>query len=98
MSNRSLIFYAGSNAAVSAVLVWLCVQKFVQSSSVSATAISSENLVAAQVAETAESEMIYPLADSTEQPVQDNQKILSDTKSEDGAHGEQLIASDAGDS
>ena len=98
MSTRSLIFYAGSNAAVYDLLVWLCVQKFAQSSSDSATAISSENLVAAQVAETAESEMMHPPADSTEQPIQDNQKISSDAKSEDGAHGEQLIASDTGDS
>ena len=97
MSTRSLIFYAGSNAAVSALLVWLCVQKFAQTSSASAIAISSENLVAAQV-EPAEAEMMHPPADSTEQPIQDNQKISSDAKSEDGAHGEQLIASDAGDS
>jgi len=89
-------FYAGSNAAVSALLVWLCVQKFAQTSSASAIAISSENLVAAQV-EPAESEMMHPPADSSEQPILDDQNA-SDTKAKDGADGEQLIASDAGDS
>ena len=53
-------------------------------------------MVAAQV-EPAESEMTHPPADSSEQPILDDQNA-SDTKAKDGADGEQLIASDAGDS
>ena len=87
----------GSNPSISALCFWFCVQIFAQSTSVSTSAISSENSVAALV-ETAASQIVSPPADSGEQDVLSDDREVVPNAELNAVAAVDEVAVDTGDS
>lgn len=88
---------AGSNPSISALCFWFCVQIFAQSTSVSSSAISSENSAAA-IIESAATEIISTPANSSEQAVLGDDREVAPISEPEGVAVVEEVAADAVDS